>query len=221
VRGARRDAAALEDPTTPAVPEDVADPAAGALPSRDEDRPGPELRDPPRREREIVVGPRGSHSGEPGGLASVRSDERAEREELPSQRAEPLAGQQGKTSGRREDRVQNDVRCAMTPQAGGHGPDVTGVVEHSNLHGGRSEVGKHGVDLAGDEARGERLHGHDPARVLRGPGDDDCHAPNAVRREGQKIRLDSGAAARVGPGDRDDTDRTNAFHAGPAAMRRR
>jgi hypothetical protein len=202
MRRARRDPAALEDAERVALPEEVPDLAAGDVPSRHEDRAGPEVNNLSRREGGVVNGLSRGHPGELRRLAPVGSDERAEGEELPAEDAEPVPGQQGESSARCEDRVQHDVFCAVTPETRGNGPDVCGAVEHSDLHGGRSEVREDGVDLAGDEARGERFDGHDPMRVLRGTGDDDRGSPDAVGMEGEKVRLDTGAAAGVGPGDR-------------------
>ena len=215
--GARLDSAALEDPERVAHPEEVADPPAARISPRHENRARPESREPPRREREVVLGPRGRNSGEPRRLPAVGGDEVAEREEIPAERADAHFGQEGEASGRCEDRVQHDVLRPVTPEPRGDRADVRGAVEHSDLHGGRSEVRKNGVDLPGDEAGSERLDRYDPARVLRGPGDDHRGCPDAVGREGQEVRLDPGAAARVGTRDRDGR-RPEVLHAGSPAM---
>jgi len=217
VRGACRDAPSLEDAERSAAPEEVPDPLSGGVSSRHEHRAGPEIRNPARREREVVLGLGGSHPRQPGGLPAIGRDEVGERQELPLEGAQPLVGQEGEPSGRSEDRIQHHVLRAVTPEPGGDRPNVGGAVEHSDLHGGRREVRENGIDLPADEARAERLDRHDPAGVLRGPGDDHRRSPDAVRREGQEVRLDSGAAARVGTGDRDGR-RPGLLHAGTAAM---
>ena len=217
MRGARRDAAVLEDPERVALPEEVPDPAAGGIPPRHQNRASPEIHYPLRGEREIVLGPHVGQPGEPRRLPTVGSDERAKGEELPAESAETIPGQQGKSSGRREDRVEHDVLRAMTPESRGDRADVRGAVEHSDLDGGRSEVRENGVDLPGDESRGERLDGRDPTRVLRRTRDHDRGGPDAVGIEGEKVRLDAGTAARVGPGDRDGR-RPELLQTDPAAM---
>jgi hypothetical protein len=207
VHGTGRDPAVLENPHSLSVSEDVTDPIARRVTSFDEGRASTELDQSPRCVLLFRCRPDFS-SGEDRRLLEVGRHEVAERKEITSERADPRRRQQDGAARRKEDRVEDDVSRSVSRETFRHRPDVRGVTEHSDLHGGRGEVGKDRVELLGDEAGGEGLDRHDSAGVLSGTGGHDSRAVNAVSREGQKIRLDAGAAPRIGAGDRDGRDWT-------------
>jgi hypothetical protein len=205
VRRTGRDPAVLENPHSLSVSEDIADPISRRVTSFDKGRASTELDQSARCI--LLFGCRPDlSSGEDRRLLEVGRDDVAERKEITSERADPRRRQQDGAARRKEDRVEDDVSRPVSRETFRHRPDVRGVTEHSDLHGGRSEIGKDRVELLADEAGGEGLDRHDSPGVLSGTGGHDRRAVNAVSREGQKIRLDAGAAPRIGTGDRDGRD---------------
>ena len=74
--------------------------------------------------------------------------------------------------------------------------------EHSGLHRVCPDIRDDRVDLGPDDRRGQLIHiGHAPG-VLGGNGSKRGRAVNAHRGKGFEVRLNAGAGARVGPGDR-------------------
>jgi hypothetical protein len=71
------------------------------------------------------------------------------------------------------------------------------VAEHSGFHGGDLGVSECGIDLAGDDLRRDEIDRADGLSRLRRQGSDGGVAVHSVLREGAKIGLDAGAAARV------------------------
>ena len=99
----------------------------------------------------------------------------------------------------------SSTTCALViaVEPGGHRLDRRGAREHADLHRVDGEVGKHGVDLRGDEVRRHVVDAGDAQRVLRGQRGDHGGAVDAERREGLEVRLDAGAAAEVRAGNGD------------------
>ena len=86
---------------------------------------------------------------------------------------------------------------------GGDGERDLGAAEHADLDGVDADVGEHGADLGGDDLAGQRVHGRDRDRVLRRDRGDRARPVHAAARERLQVRLDPGAAAGVGAGDRE------------------
>ena len=101
------------------------------------------------------------------------------------------------------DGIEHDVDRAVPAQPSGDGANAGRVEEHSDLDGTGAQVGKHRVDLPRQKTARERLDPADAPGVLGGSGRQHGGPVHAVGREGQKVRLDPGAAAGVGRGDRD------------------
>lgn len=206
VEGARVDPPVVEDPEPPAVPEQIADPVARAVPPGDHHRARAQIRDPARRLGPVGFAPN-RDSGELRSLLEVRSHDVAQGQEAAAKRPDAVAGKKLRPARRREDRVQDDVAGMVAGQRGRHGADVTGVTQHPDLHRRRREIGEYGVELLPDETGRKPLDRDDPAGVLGRARDDDGGAVQAVSSESQEVRLYPGAAPRIGARDGQHADR--------------
>jgi hypothetical protein len=206
VEGERVDPPVVEDPEPAAVPQNVPEPVARAVAPGDQDRARALIRDPARRLGPVGLAPN-RDAGELRRLRQVRSHDVAKGQEVPAKGPDAVAGKEPRPAGRREDRVQDDVGRAVAGERGCDGADVTGVTEHPDLHRRRQEIGEDRVELLPDETGRKPLDGGDPAGVLGRARDDDGRPVQAVRREGQEVRLDPGAAPRVGARDGQHADR--------------
>jgi hypothetical protein len=206
MEGQRVDPTVVEDPEPAAVPQNVADPVARAVAPGDQNRARAEIRDPARR-----LGPVGlvadRDSCELRRLLEVRSHDVAQGQEAVAERPDAVAGKEPRPARRREDRVKDDVRRTVAGQRGGDRADVTGIAQHPDLHRRRRQVGEDRVELLPDETRRKCLDRDDPAGVLGRARDDDGGAVQTVRRESQEVRLDAGAAPRIGARDGQHADR--------------
>jgi len=196
------------DPEILSVPQKVADPVASRVSPGDEDGAGAEASDLLDRPAQIEVRSAGL-ARDRRGLVEVRRHEVAQGKEIPSQCAKPRGGEERSAACRDEHWVEDDVLRPVTAEAGSDCADVPRVPQHPDFHRGGSEIGEDRIDLFRDEARRERLDRDDASSVLRGSRDDHRRAVYGVRREGQQVRLDPGASARIGPRDRENTDRAN------------
>jgi hypothetical protein len=206
MEGERVDPPVVEDPEPAAVPQNIAHPVARAVSPGDQHRARAEIRDPSRRLGRIGIAP-DRDAGELRCFLEVRSHDVAEGQEAVAESADAVAGKKPRPARRREDRVQDDVRRTVAGERGRHRADVTGVTQHPDLHRRRREIRKDRVELLRHETGRKPLDGGDPAGVLGRAGDDDGRAVQAVRREGQEVRLDPGAAPRVGARDGQPADR--------------
>ncbi len=204
VGGRGCDARTFEDAKPLSRPEEVLNPVARSVASLDEHRARAERGDlpggPPRAFRRY-----GETHQEPR-LLEVRGREVTEGQELFPERTEPRRRQEAEAARRGPNRVEHHVPSGMLTESGGDRAHLRRPEKHSDLHGGRSEVGEDRVDLGGDKARGEGLDRLNPAGVLGRPRHDDRRGVHPVRGEGQQVRLDSGAASGIGAGDRDCRD---------------
>src|SRR6516162_4483050 len=89
----------------------------------------------------------------------------------------------------------------MAVEAGSDGVDRGRIAEHSDLDGTDGEVGEHRIDLRADEIGRHLMGGEHTGVVLRGEHGDNGSAIDAERGKRLEIRLDAGAAARIGAGD--------------------
>ncbi len=89
----------------------------------------------------------------------------------------------------------------MAREARRHRFDRRGARQHADLDGANRKIGEYRVHLRQDEVARHVADRRHALRVLRGQRGDDAGAIDAERREGFEIRLDAGAAARVGARD--------------------
>ena len=95
------------------------------------------------------------------------------------------------------------MRLPEAVEPGRDGKNGARMRQHADLHGTDFKIEKHGVDLRHDEFRWHVMDRRNAVRVLRGQCGDDRGAVDAERRERFQVRLDAGAAARVGTRDGD------------------
>src|SRR5262249_24091375 len=94
--------------------------------------------------------------------------------------------------------------------------------EHACLHGAHIEIVEYRVDLRIDEFDGNTVHTPHPDRVLRRECGQRAGTKHAQRRKGLEVGLDTGAATRVGAGDRQRNGRrhrTRSFRWVSSALR--
>ena len=142
------------------------------------------------------------HLREDLGLALVRGDELADREELPPQGVGQIVVHQGTPRAGDHDRV-DDQGGLVVLQDVRHGADDLGIVEHPRLY--RFDVGvlQDRLQLLFDELLRQREDAVDAARVLRGDGCDDSRGMDPHGGHGLHIGLDASAPYRVRACDRE------------------
>ena len=131
----------------------------------------------------------------------IRRHDRREREQPRHELVDRVILQELRAAARDHDRI-HDQRDGDVGEVVRHGPDQLGGEEHPRLRGIDADVVEDRLQLSTDELGRELVHRRNPDRVLRGQRDDRRHPVATGGRERLEVRLDPGATAGVGPGNR-------------------
>ena len=134
-------------------------------------------------------------------LGQIGRDHRRQRHQFLAQGFDGLGGEQAIARGCDHHGIEHDMPRLPARQRGRDRIDAGGLRHHADLHRADLEIGKHRIDLRGDEVGGHRVNAGDAARVLRRQRRDGGGAKNAERGKGLQVGLDAGAAARIGAGN--------------------
>ena len=104
---------------------------------------------------------------------------------------------QASARGGDHDGVDDDILCVPGAQAVGDNLDNLGRGNHADLDGAGSDIVKNGIDLRGDNIRGDVLYGGDAQGVLCGDSGDGRLGIQAVRRDGLDVGLNAGTTAGI------------------------
>ena len=74
--------------------------------------------------------------------------------------------------------------------------------DHTDLHRVGEDIGKHRVELLGEEVRSGLENVSDAGGILGGQGGDGAQGEHAVCRHGLDVCLNTGASAGIASGDR-------------------
>ncbi len=112
-----------------------------------------------------------------------------------------LPSQQARAAGGNEHGVDHQRgRVPFGPGCDDRGDDRS-AVKHARLDRGGAQFGKHRFDLGAHQGGRGRLNRPNLARILGGQAGDGTGAMDPERSERLEVRLDPGAAARIGSGN--------------------
>ena len=151
----------------------------------------------------FVFGDRRLQQG--GGFRQIRGDDQRLRHQHIAQDLDRFGREQPVAGRRDHHRIEHDLALVVTFEPRRHRFDHRRLRQHADLDRADIEIGKHRIDLRGDEVRRHVVDRGDALGILRGQRRDHRGAIDAERGEGFQIGLDAGAAAgiRARDGDRD------------------
>ena len=169
---------------------------AAAMPAFDQHRAGAEREQLLRLRPHRVFVARQRRVEQGRGFEQIGRDHVGARQQRP-QRIHRVGAQQIGAGRGDHDRIEHHVARAMAVETCGDGGGGRGIAQHADLHRADVEIGKHRVDLRGDEVGRHLVDGGNAFGVLRRQRGDHRSAIDAERGEGFEVGLDAGAAARV------------------------
>ena len=183
-----------------AVEEDVD--ASVAVAAGDDDAAGPEGVER-AGERLGVVGRLVAAPGQHARLRQVGRDDGRQRQQLVDDRLARLVVEQHGARLGDHHRVDHDRRVPLDElERVADGADRLRGPQHPDLDGVDADVVRHGPDLRDDHLRRHGVDRLDTDGALRRERRDRRHPVHAAAGERLQVGLDAGAAAGVGPGDR-------------------
>jgi hypothetical protein len=108
------------------------------------------------------------------------------------------------TAGGHHHRVHNHDAGTHLFEPGTDSFNHRGIAEHSYFHGVDADVFAERIELLAEKGSGRNVDATDAAGVLGGKGGDGSHPVPAVGSNAFQVRLDAGAAGRIGSGDGED-----------------
>ncbi len=147
----------------------------------------------------------GAHRGLPaerGEFGKVGGDDRSLPHQ-PRERRDRVGIGEHRSAGCDHDGVEHD-RHRKGIEHVRHGTCGGGRSDHADLHRIDAKIVDYRAHLRNDDIRGYRVDRLHAERVLRGDRGDRGHGMAAEHRDGPDVRLDTRAAARIGPGNDED-----------------
>ena len=135
------------------------------------------------------------------GLGKIRRHDKHAGQEFRYERLHAVRVEQARSGRRREHGIEDDERQFQVLDCSGDRFGDGGRRQHAYLGRLNLRVGGNRLNLCRDEVCGERRDRRDPLSVLRGDRGDGRGSVDAEGFERSKVGLDTGAAARIAPGN--------------------
>ena len=130
------------------------------------------------------------------GFRQIGRDHRRQRNEFGAQRVDGFRREQPIARGCDHHGIEHDMLRRPARQPGDDGIDDRRLRHHADLDRADVEIGKHRIDLRGDEFGRHLMNAADACGVLRRQRRDHGSAVDAERGKRLQVGLDAGAAAR-------------------------